>query len=93
MAELVIGFGKSKSLAEDIAKKIPPPGKLRKQKAMEESDDEGGSAAAEAAFEAFAEALSSGDGKAGVKAFRLMSRLCEHGAEEVEEDEEDGEDF
>lgn len=87
-----VGPAKKKSLADDIASKIPPPGKLRKQKAMEGDDDEA-SAAAESAFEAFAEAVSAGDTKAGVKAFRVLQRLCEHGGEEMEDDEDEGEEY
>lgn len=92
---IMIEFGpaKDKSLASKIASKLPPPGKLRKQKAMDGMDEEGdeSSAAAESAFEAFAEAVSAGDAKAGVKAFRLMQRLCEHDEEMSEEEDEDEE--
>jgi NAD(P)H-dependent flavin oxidoreductase YrpB (nitropropane dioxygenase family) len=95
MAELIIGLGRPrKSLASDIAKSIPSPSKLRKQQAMEsvdESDDGGGDSAAESAFDVFSEAVKRGDSKAGVKAFKLMSKLCFDEYEANEDDEDDDE--
>lgn len=93
MAEVVLAFGgPKKSLASDIAKSIPAPGKLRKQQAMKgEEEDDGGNSAAEAAFEALAEAIKTDDAKAGAKAFKLLCRLSASEGEMVEDEDEDGE--
>ena len=93
MPGLVIEFGKKKksSLADEIASKIPSPSKLRKSASMsDESEDDGsGNAAAEAAFDAFCEAVKRGDSKAGVKAFKLLDSLTEEDEDQEEVDEEE----
>lgn len=94
---IMIEFGPAKksSLADKIAGKIPPPGKLRKKLATEGGDESEGesSAAAEAAFEAFAEAVSSGNARAGVKAFRLMQELCSGEGDMASEEEDEEEEY